>query len=96
MIFFVFFFSGKTSSSNTSLEQISPWLVSDSIVVSKKEKEKSKIPQLKTVITTELWKERKKREKERKERKKEERKRKDSDDERYIQYYIPREEKCML
>ena len=43
--------------SNTSLEQISPWLVSSdagAIISGKKEKEKSKIPQLKTVITTEL------------------------------------------
>ena len=48
----------KTSSdSNSSLEQISPWLVGSdagAIISGKKEKEKSKIPQLKTVITTEL------------------------------------------
>ena len=36
---------------NTSLEEISPWLVTDSITVKKKE---SKIPIMKTVITTEL------------------------------------------
>ncbi|TRY79132.1 hypothetical protein TCAL_09043 [Tigriopus californicus] len=41
------------TTSTTSLEQISPWLVNDAIT-SKKEKEKSKIPQLRTVITTEL------------------------------------------
>ena len=43
--------------SNSSLEQISPWLVGSdagAIISGKKEKEKSKIPQLKTVITTEL------------------------------------------
>ena len=48
---------GTTGDSNTSLEQISPWLVSSdagAIISGKKEKEKSKIPQLKTVITTEL------------------------------------------
>ena len=44
--------NGKSASIN-SLEQISPWLVSSDIS-SKKEKERSKIPQLKTVITTEL------------------------------------------
>lgn len=44
----------KTSNSN-DLEQISPWLVSTEAITTKKEKEKSKIPQLKTVITTELW-----------------------------------------
>ena len=43
----------KTSNSN-DLEQISPWLVSTEAITTKKEKEKSKIPQLKTVITTEL------------------------------------------
>jgi len=36
---------------NTSLEEISPWLVTDSITLKKKE---SKIPIMKTVITTEL------------------------------------------
>eukprot|EP00095_Tigriopus_kingsejongensis_P010206 snap_masked-scaffold704_size109063-processed-gene-0.4 protein:Tk10206 transcript:snap_masked-scaffold704_size109063-processed-gene-0.4-mRNA-1 annotation:"band -like protein 5" len=41
------------TSSTTSLEHISPWLVTDAIA-SKKEKEMSKIPQLRTVITTEL------------------------------------------
>ena len=49
----------KSSSSdiNSSLEQISPWLVGSdagAIISGKKEKEKSKVPQLKTVITTEL------------------------------------------
>ena len=39
----------------TDLERISPWLVSSEAITTKKEKEKSKIPQLKTVITTELW-----------------------------------------
>ena len=39
----------------TDLEHISPWLVSSDAISTKKEKEKSKIPQLKTVITTELW-----------------------------------------
>ena len=43
----------KSSSGKKALDSISPWLVSDTIA-SKKEKEKSKIPQLKTVITTEL------------------------------------------
>jgi len=38
----------------TDLERISPWLVSSEAITTKKEKEKSKIPQLKTVITTEL------------------------------------------
>ena len=38
----------------TDLERISPWLVSSDAITTKKEKEKSKIPQLKTVITTEL------------------------------------------
>ena len=43
------------SGSSSSLEQMSPWLVSsDALISSKKEKERSKIPQLKTVITTEL------------------------------------------
>jgi hypothetical protein len=45
------------SDSNSSLEQISPWLVGNdagSIISGKKEKEKSKIPQMRTVITTEL------------------------------------------
>ena len=40
-----------TLQANTSLEEISPWLVTDSITVKKKE---SKIPIMKTVITTEL------------------------------------------
>ena len=44
--------NGKSGSIN-SLEQISPWLVTSDIS-SKKERERSKIPQLKTVITTEL------------------------------------------
>ena len=39
----------------SDLERISPWLVSSDAISTKKEKEKSKIPQLKTVITTELW-----------------------------------------
>jgi len=39
------------SKANTSLEEISPWLVTDSITLKKKE---SKIPIMKTVITTEL------------------------------------------
>jgi len=38
----------------SDLERISPWLVSSDAITTKKEKEKSKIPQLKTVITTEL------------------------------------------
>lgn len=38
----------------SDLERISPWLVSSDAISTKKEKEKSKIPQLKTVITTEL------------------------------------------
>ena len=37
-----------------SLEDISPWLVRDHVIINKKP-EKSKIPLLKTVITTELW-----------------------------------------
>lgn len=45
---------GLAATSDTSLEQISPWLVTSESITSKKEKEKSKIPQLKTVITTEL------------------------------------------
>ena len=46
--------NGRSENSN-SLEQLSPWLVSnDALISSKKEKERSKIPQLKTVITTEL------------------------------------------
>ena len=45
---------GKNGSSN-SLEQMSTWSVSrDALISSKKEKERTKIPQLKTVITTEL------------------------------------------
>jgi len=38
---------------NPTLEDISPWLVEDNVII-KKAAEKSKIPQLKTVITTEL------------------------------------------
>jgi hypothetical protein len=46
--------NGRNENSN-SLEQISPWTVSnDVLILSKKEKERSKIPLLKTVITTEL------------------------------------------
>jgi hypothetical protein len=41
------------SKANTSMEEISPWLVQDN-VISNKKAEKSKIPLLKTVITTEL------------------------------------------
>ena len=41
------------SKANTSMEEISPWLVQDNVIVNKKV-EKSKIPLLKTVITTEL------------------------------------------
>jgi len=41
----------SSSKANTSLEDISPWLVQDNSFVNK---EKSKIPLLKTVITTEL------------------------------------------
>ncbi len=44
----------KADAKNSSLEDISPWLVSSEAIASKKEKEKSKIPQLRTVITTEL------------------------------------------
>lgn len=39
---------------DTSLEEISPWLVKDNMIMNKK-MDKSKIPLLKTVITTELW-----------------------------------------
>ena len=39
---------------DTSLEEISPWLVKDNMILNKK-MDKSKIPLLKTVITTELW-----------------------------------------
>jgi len=35
------------------MEEISPWLVQDNVIINKKA-EKSKIPLLKTVITTEL------------------------------------------
>ena len=46
--------NGRNENSN-SLEQISQWTISnDALISSKKEKERSKIPQLKTVITTEL------------------------------------------
>lgn len=45
----------KKKTKTTDLERISPWLVSSDAISTKKEKEKSKIPQLKTVITTELW-----------------------------------------
>merc|ERR1712130_172496 len=41
------------SKANTSMEDISPWLVQDNVIINKKT-EKSKIPLLKTVITTEL------------------------------------------
>jgi len=41
------------SKANTSMEEISPWLVQDTVIINKKA-EKSKIPLLKTVITTEL------------------------------------------
>ena len=41
------------SKANTSMEEISPWLVQDNVIINKKA-EKSKIPLLKTVITTEL------------------------------------------
>ena len=41
------------SKANTSMEEISPWLVQDNVIINKKT-EKSKIPLLKTVITTEL------------------------------------------
>lgn len=41
------------SKANTSMEEISPWLVQDNVISTKKA-EKSKIPLLKTVITTEL------------------------------------------
>jgi len=47
------FTSAIPDSTDSSLEQISPWLVSDHVIATKKEK--SKIPQLRTVITTELW-----------------------------------------
>jgi len=42
----------NNSLGNTSLEDISPWLVKDNLII--KKPEKSKIPLLKTVITTEL------------------------------------------
>ena len=45
----------RINTKKTDLERISPWLVSSDAITTKKEKEKSKIPQLKTVITTELW-----------------------------------------
>merc|ERR1719391_415961 len=41
----------NNSKANTSLEEITPWWVTDSITVKKKE---AKIPIMKTVITTEL------------------------------------------
>ena len=44
----------RINTKKTDLERISPWLVSSDAISTKKEKEKSKIPQLKTVITTEL------------------------------------------
>ena len=37
-----------------SMDEISPWLVQDNVI--SKKQDKSKIPMLKTVITTELWK----------------------------------------
>lgn len=42
----------NNSLGNTSLDDISPWLVKDNLII--KKPEKSKIPLLKTVITTEL------------------------------------------
>jgi len=44
----------RINTKKTDLEKISPWLVSSDAIHTKKEKEKTKIPQLKTVITTEL------------------------------------------
>ena len=46
----------KTTNNRTkqgSIDEISPWLVQDNVVINKKQ-DKSKIPMLKTVITTEL------------------------------------------
>jgi len=45
--------NGVKDKGDTSLEDISPWLVRDNVILNKKS-EKSKIPLLKTVITTEL------------------------------------------
>ena len=42
----------NNNTGNTSLDDISPWLVKDNLII--KKPEKSKIPLLKTVITTEL------------------------------------------
>jgi hypothetical protein len=43
------------SSGDTSLEEdISPWLVKDNVMTNNKRSDKSRIPLLKTVITTEL------------------------------------------
>jgi len=44
--------NNNTGHANTSLDDISPWLVKDNLII--KKPEKSKIPLLKTVITTEL------------------------------------------
>lgn len=43
-----------TTNKTTNIEDISPWLVQDNAIINKKSTEKSKIPLLKTVITTEL------------------------------------------
>ena len=40
-------------SNKGSIDEISPWLVQDNVI--SKKQDKSKIPMLKTVITTELW-----------------------------------------
>ena len=45
--------NNSSSLKDGSLEDISPWLVRDNVIINKKV-EKSKIPLLKTVITTEL------------------------------------------
>ena len=45
--------NGVKDKGDTSLEDISPWLVRDNVILNKKS-EKSKIPLLKSVITTEL------------------------------------------
>ena len=47
--------TSKLTNRNTkgNIEEISPWLVQDNVINNKKS-EKSKIPLLKTVITTEL------------------------------------------
>ena len=41
------------TSNKSSIDEISPWLVTDNTI--NKKQDKSKIPMLKTVITTELW-----------------------------------------